>query len=329
MITATDRTAILHAIDAAIASLDALSTVVATLASDSTAELVPAVAPLAPADDPAPVPEVKKLTGWRKRRALQKAHNISVKKKGRIENLIAEAKVQQVQHCTSVAPVAPLSVSEDLNININSNPSERENGIGGTGERVAGATLHLVPTVARNIRHSLPADWQPDEHGAKFATDKLGEIGAANCLAKFRRHHATSGRKLTAVGWQNRYCDWVMHERAPSPGSLVLFAKIDGGGRQLEAAAPTPSVPADACWAPILANLTAQHGEDVARSWFANARLGDITDSVATVSLPTKFLCSWLKEHYANSVFAAIATVHPDVREVQFVVRRAQVERSA
>jgi len=52
---------------------------------------------------------------------------------------------------------------------------------------------------AKSLRNSnaaampLPLDFQPDEQGARLSIEKLGEIGAANCLAKFRDHYAGSG----------------------------------------------------------------------------------------------------------------------------------------
>jgi hypothetical protein len=77
---------------------------------------------------------------------------------------------------------------------------------------------------------ALPADWQPNEKGAKLALTELGEIAAANCLAKFRDHFEDSGVLLTPAQWQGRFRKWVRNERAFAqvPG-LPLVRPVKGG----------------------------------------------------------------------------------------------------
>ena len=90
----------------------------------------------------------------------------------------------------------------------------------------------------------LPSDWQPNETGWKLAVAELGDIAAANCLAKFRDHYeAGSGPLRTARQWQALFRKWVRNERnfMTSPQhNLPLVRQFTGGqnyGRKSLAAA--------------------------------------------------------------------------------------------
>lgn len=78
---------------------------------------------------------------------------------------------------------------------------------------------------------ALPPDWQPNETGAKLAVELLGDIGAANSLAKFRARFEDSGRVMRAGDWQGRFKTWVHNERnrPTSPQlPLPLMTALDG-----------------------------------------------------------------------------------------------------
>jgi hypothetical protein len=84
----------------------------------------------------------------------------------------------------------------------------------------------------------LPPDFHPDEQGARLATEKLGEIGAANCLAKFRDLYGPSEKMFTHAGWQGKYRNFVRDERSfatpsfatVSQHQLPLVRDLGGGG---------------------------------------------------------------------------------------------------
>jgi hypothetical protein len=58
-----------------------------------------------------------------------------------------------------------------------------------------------------------------------MAKEKLDEIGAANCLAKFKNHYGPDGEGSTNVytprGWQAKFEKWVLDERPPSFATAV------------------------------------------------------------------------------------------------------------
>jgi hypothetical protein len=330
MITATDRTVALHAFDSMIAGLQALRTVVATLGADSTSELVAVDAPLAPVASEIVVPTPNAATQPPKKRGRggrpgrPRKHFTDRKEASTGAERVAISRAKRVAKLGGdvAKPVSQqsLSLSEDSDLDLKSTTeTERENGTGGTGER--GAMQVSQQRVSQH--YPLPADWEPNEESKAFAHGQLGEIGAANSTAKFCDHHSTSGHRTTAAGWQSKYRNWVRSERTfrLSPGSLPLFSTV--ANSTVPRPAPVPAVPLtpqqEARWAPILAKLTAVHGEAVASSWFTGATLGTIAHGVATVAVPTRFLRSWLTQHYADAIRDAIATVHPDVTQVHFV----------
>ncbi|MBX9876304.1 MAG: hypothetical protein K2X84_15690, partial [Beijerinckiaceae bacterium] len=53
-------------------------------------------------------------------------------------------------------------------------------------------------------------------------------------------------------------------------------------------------------WDRVRRRLRAELGEDVFSSWFARVELGNIVDGVAYLTVPTRFLKSWLEAHYAE-----------------------------
>ena len=58
-------------------------------------------------------------------------------------------------------------------------------------------------------------------------------------------------------------------------------------------------------FARIRARLKAAVGEDVFNSWFARLELEEIVDDLAHLSVPTRFLCSWIQSNYAEKILEA------------------------
>ena len=57
--------------------------------------------------------------------------------------------------------------------------------------------------------------------------------------------------------------------------------------------------------------LRAEVGEDVFQSWFARMELEGIEDITARLSVPTRFLKSWIQSHYVDRVLACWQQEHP------------------
>ena len=152
----------------------------------------------------------------RKRRALKNDHEINATPPATADATDATASV-----ACNVASVAssPLSLREYIN---SSREREEEVQREPVACNVASVASGLMP---------LPADWQPTESARKLAIEKLGEIDAANCLAKFRIHFEARPHDLrTAREWHARFRVWVLQERPPANAPhLPLMRDLAGG----------------------------------------------------------------------------------------------------
>ena len=57
-------------------------------------------------------------------------------------------------------------------------------------------------------------------------------------------------------------------------------------------------------WARVKGRLRAEVGDDVYSSWFARMDLEAIEEGTVRLSVPTRFLKSWIQSHYAERVLA-------------------------
>ena len=71
----------------------------------------------------------------------------------------------------------------------------------------------------------------------------------------------------------------------------------------------------------IRARLRAAVGEDVFNSWFARLDLEEIVDDLAHLSVPTRFLCSWIQSNYAEKILDAFKAELASVTRLHFTVR--------
>src|SRR5665213_1456733 len=71
----------------------------------------------------------------------------------------------------------------------------------------------------------------------------------------------------------------------------------------------------------IRTRLRAMVGEDVFNSWFARLELEEIVDDRAHLSVPTRFLCSWIQSNYADKLLETFKSEMPDVARLHFTVR--------
>jgi chromosomal replication initiator protein len=71
----------------------------------------------------------------------------------------------------------------------------------------------------------------------------------------------------------------------------------------------------------IRARLKAAVGEDVFNSWFARLDLEEIVDDLAHLSVPTRFLCSWIQSNYAEKILDAFKAEATAVSRLHFTVR--------
>ncbi|HVY51165.1 MAG TPA: chromosomal replication initiator protein DnaA [Devosia sp.] len=71
----------------------------------------------------------------------------------------------------------------------------------------------------------------------------------------------------------------------------------------------------------VRARLRAAVGEDVFNSWFARLELEEIVDDKAHLSVPTRFLCSWIQSNYAEKILETFKSETPHVKRLHFTVR--------
>src|SRR5215469_395624 len=76
-------------------------------------------------------------------------------------------------------------------------------------------------------------------------------------------------------------------------------------------------------WSRVKGRLRSSVGEDVYTSWFARMDLEDVQDESVRLSVPTRFLKSWIQAHYAERVLSAWQAEMPEVHRIDLTVRSA------
>lgn len=76
-------------------------------------------------------------------------------------------------------------------------------------------------------------------------------------------------------------------------------------------------------WSRVKARLRAEVGDDVFSSWFARMDLEQNADGVVRLSVPTRFLKSWIQSHYAERVLACWQAEQNEVGRIELIVRSA------
>ncbi|HEY4202012.1 MAG TPA: chromosomal replication initiator protein DnaA [Devosiaceae bacterium] len=74
-------------------------------------------------------------------------------------------------------------------------------------------------------------------------------------------------------------------------------------------------------FARVRTRLRAAVGEDVFTSWFARLELEEIVDDLAHLSVPTRFLCSWIQSNYAERILEAFRQENDGIARMHFTVR--------
>lgn len=75
------------------------------------------------------------------------------------------------------------------------------------------------------------------------------------------------------------------------------------------------------CWSRVKQRLRVELGEDIFSSWFARLELESVEAECVKLSVPTRFLKSWIQAHYAERVLAAWQAEHSPVRRVDIEFR--------
>ena len=74
-------------------------------------------------------------------------------------------------------------------------------------------------------------------------------------------------------------------------------------------------------WRRIRRRLRAELGEEVFSSWFGCLELDALSDQDVYLSVPTKFLKSWIQSHYVDRILPTLASEFPAIKRVSINVR--------
>jgi chromosomal replication initiator protein len=105
-------------------------------------------------------------------------------------------------------------------------------------------------------------------------------------------------------------------------GRIGQTKGVNGGGQEAGSIMGTDGQPETReLFARIRARLRAAVGEDVFNSWFARLELEELMDDLAHLSVPTRFLCSWIQSNYAEKILDAFKAEAASVKRLHFTVR--------
>jgi chromosomal replication initiator protein len=76
-------------------------------------------------------------------------------------------------------------------------------------------------------------------------------------------------------------------------------------------------------WSRVKGRLKAEVGDDIFSSWFARMDLESVENDTARLSVPTRFLKSWIQSHYSDRVLSCWQAEEERVRRIELTVRSA------
>jgi chromosomal replication initiator protein len=82
-------------------------------------------------------------------------------------------------------------------------------------------------------------------------------------------------------------------------------------------------------WSWVKNRLRSELGEDVYSSWFARMDLEAIEEGCVRLSVPTRFLKSWIQGHYAERVLARWQAANAKIERIELIVRSAVLRNVA
>jgi chromosomal replication initiator protein len=82
-------------------------------------------------------------------------------------------------------------------------------------------------------------------------------------------------------------------------------------------------------WSRVKERLRVEVGDDVYSSWFARMDLEAIDNDAVRLSVPTRFLKSWIQSHYAERVLACWQAQEAKVGRIELIVRSAVLRSAA
>jgi len=79
-------------------------------------------------------------------------------------------------------------------------------------------------------------------------------------------------------------------------------------------------------WLRVKARLRSEVGDDIFSSWFGRMDLEGLDESGVRLSVPTRFLKSWIQSHYAEKVLTCWQAERNEVGRIELIVRSAMLK---
>ncbi|MFN3348302.1 chromosomal replication initiator protein DnaA [Pseudorhodoplanes sp.] len=79
-------------------------------------------------------------------------------------------------------------------------------------------------------------------------------------------------------------------------------------------------------WSRVKGRLKAEVGDDIFASWFARMDLEAVENDTAKLSVPTRFLKSWIQSHYSDRVLRCWQAEERGVQRIELSVRTAAIK---
>ncbi|MGZ5828583.1 MAG: chromosomal replication initiator protein DnaA [Xanthobacteraceae bacterium] len=93
-------------------------------------------------------------------------------------------------------------------------------------------------------------------------------------------------------------------------------------------AEPAPEQSNDVQWGRVRERLRAEVGEDIFSSWFARLEIERKDNDTVHMTVPTRFLRSWIQSHYAEKLLACWQSEAPTVVRIDVAMRSAVVRHA-
>lgn len=110
---------------------------------------------------------------------------------------------------------------------------------------------------------------------------------------------------------------------------VVSQSRATGLDRDARTEAPGKDARMQEIWARICSRLRAELGEAVYESWFGRLEVDHVSGGVAHLTVPTRFLKSWIQSHYMDRLLVAVAAEMEAVDQISLQVRSNLREASA
>jgi chromosomal replication initiator protein len=78
-------------------------------------------------------------------------------------------------------------------------------------------------------------------------------------------------------------------------------------------------------WTRVKERLRVEVGDDIYSSWFARMELDELEGVAVKLSVPTRFLKSWIQSHYAEKLLGCWQAEQPDISRIELFVRSAVI----